>query len=73
MENKNQVMKPFGLIRKETQDTIVKTINECGLPLSVSMYILKDIMEQISVAVAQQESAEIAEYEARLAELDKQE
>lgn len=73
MGNKNQITKPFGLIRKETQSTIVNTINESGLPLSVSMYILKDIMEQISVAVAQQESAEIAEYEAKLAELDKQE
>lgn len=73
MENKNQIIKPFGLIRKETQDTIVNTINESGLPLSVAMYILKDIMGQISVAVAQQENAEIAEYEAKLAELGKQE
>lgn len=73
MGDKNQITKPFGLIRKETQDAIVKTINECGLPLSVSMYILKDIMEQISVAVAQQESTEIAEYEAKLAEFNKQE
>lgn len=73
MDNKNNTSKPFSVLRRELQETIVNAINSSNMPLSVSMYILKDIMEQVSVAVAQQESAEIAEYEARLAELDKQE
>lgn len=73
MDNKNNTAKPFSVLRRELQETIVNAINSSNIPLSVSMYILKDIMEQVSVAVAQQESAEIAEYEAKLAELDKQE
>lgn len=73
MDNKNDITKPFSVLRRELQGTIVNAINSSNIPLSVSMYILKDIMEQISVAVAQQEKTEIAEYEAKLAELDKQE
>lgn len=73
MDNKNDITKPFSVLRRELQETIVNAINSSNMPLSVSMYILKDIMEQVSVAVAQQESAEIAEYEAKLAELGKQE
>lgn len=71
MDNKNDITKPFSVLRRELQETIVNAINSSNMPLSVSMYILKDIMEQVSVAVAQQESAEIAEYEAKLAELGK--
>lgn len=73
MDNKNDITKPFSVLRRELQETIVNAINSSNMPLSVSMYILKDIMEQVSVAVAQQESAEIAEYEAKLAESGKQE
>lgn len=73
MDNKNDITKPFSVLRRELQETIVNAINSSNMPLSVSMYILKDIMEQISVAVAQQEKTEIAEYEAKLAELGKQE
>lgn len=73
MDNKNNTAKPFSVLRRELQETIVNAINSSNMPLSVSMYILKDIMEQVSVAVAQQESAEIAEYEAKLAESGKQE
>lgn len=73
MDNKNNIEKPFSVLRRELQETIVNAINSSNMPLSVSMYILKDIMEQVSVAVAQQESAEIAEYEAKLAESGKQE
>ena len=73
MDNKNDITKPFSVLRRELQETIVNAINSSNIPLSVSMYILKDIMEQISVAVAQQEKTEIAEYEAKLAELGKQE
>lgn len=73
MDNKNDITKPFSVLRRELQETIVNAINSSNMPLSVSMYILKDIMGQISVAVAQQENAEIAEYEAKLAELGKQE
>ena len=73
MDNKNDITKPFSVLRRELQETIVNAINSSNMPLSVSMYILKDIMEQVSVAVAQQENAEIAEYEAKLAELGKQE
>lgn len=73
MDNKNNTAKPFSVLRRELQETIVNAINSSNIPLSVSMYILKDIMEQVSVAVAQQENAEIAEYEAKLAESDKQE
>lgn len=72
MDNKNDITKPFSVLRRELQETIVNAINSSNMPLSVSMYILKDIMEQISIAVAQQENAEIAEYEAKLAESDKQ-
>lgn len=73
MDNKNDITKPFSVLRRELQETIVNAINSSNIPLSVSMYILKDIMGQISVAVAQQENAEIAEYEAKLAESGKQE
>lgn len=73
MDNKNDITKPFSVLRRELQETIVNAINSSNMPLSVSMYILKDIMEQVSVAVAQQEKAEVAEYEAKLAESGKQE
>lgn len=73
MDNKNDITKPFSVLRRELQETIVNAINRSNIPLSVAMYILKDIMGQISVAVAQQENAEITEYEAKLAESGKQE
>lgn len=68
-KDKKQIVKPLGLVRKEMQENIVKAINESGLPLSIVSYILKDMLNEINIAVAQQESAEISQYEAELATL----
>lgn len=67
---KTQVTKPLGLIRKELQDNIVETINQSGLNLTLVSYILKEILEQVNATVIQQDNAEIAEYQAKLAEND---
>lgn len=73
MKNKENIInKPFGLLRKELQETIVSSINNSGLPLSVCAYLIKDIAEQVNVAAAQEEEVEIANYKALLAE-EKQE
>lgn len=70
MENKNtQPNKPFALVKKELQESIVNSINESGVPLEIVQYIIKDLYEQISATVTQQENNEIAAYEAKLAEL----
>ena len=70
----NEILqKPLGLVRKELQEKIVNAINESGLPLSMSAYILKDILDTVNATVVQQDSAEIAEYEAKLAESNKEE
>lgn len=69
MKNKKETAnKPFGLLRKELQETIVNSINSSGLPLSVCAYIVKDIAEQVSMAAVQQEEAEIADYKNRILE-----
>lgn len=72
-KKEKNVPKPLGLVRKELQETIINAINTSGLPLSMSAYIVKDIAEQVSAAAAQQESAEIAEYEAQLNSSDVEE
>lgn len=73
MSKEIKIEKPLGLVRKELQEKIVNAINESGLPLSMIAYIMKDILDTVNATVAQQESAEIAEYEAKLAELNKEE
>ena len=51
----NEILqKPLGLVRKELQEKIVNAINESGLPLSMSAYILKDILDTVNATVAQQ-------------------
>jgi hypothetical protein len=71
--SKETMQKPLGLIRKELQEKIINAVNESGLPLSMSAYIVKEILDGINATVAQQESAEIAEYEAKLANFNKEE
>lgn len=73
MSKEIKIEKPLGLVRKELQEKIVNAINESGLPLSMTAYIMKDILDTVNATVAQQESAEIAEYEAKLAESNKEE
>ena len=73
MSKEIKIEKPLGLVRKELQEKIVNAINESGLPLSMIAYIMKDILDTVNATVAQQESAEIAEYEAKLAESNKEE
>lgn len=62
MKNEN-IEKPLGLVRKELREKIVTAINESGLPLSMTAYILKDILEEVNVTVIQQDKKEIAEYQ----------
>ena len=66
-KTKQTLTKPLGLVRKELQENIIDAINESGLPLSMTAYIVRDILENINLAVTQQEKAEIDEYEAKLA------
>lgn len=73
MSKEVKIEKPLGLVRKELQEKIVNAINESGLPLSMSAYIVKEILDGINATVAQQESAEIAEYQAKLADSNKEE
>lgn len=73
MSKEIKIEKPLGLVRKELQEKIVNAINESGLPLSMTAYIMKDILDTVNATVAQQESTEIAEYEAKLADSNKEE
>ena len=68
--NKETIQKPIGLVKKELTTNIVNAINESGLPLSFTVYILKEILDTINATVIQQENAEISEYEAKLAKVE---
>ena len=71
MSKEKEVQKPLGLIRRELEESIVNTINSSGLPLSMSVYIVKDIYDQLNVAAGKQEELEIAEYKKTLLESEK--
>ena len=71
MGKEKEIQKPLGLIRRELEESIVNTINSSGLPLSMSVYIVKDISDQLNVAAAKQEELEIAEYKQTLLESEK--
>ena len=66
--NTTQLNKPFALMKKELVESIVNSINQSGFSLEIVQYIMRDILNDINVAVTQQEDNEIAAYESQLAE-----
>ena len=58
--------KGFNLIAKETFDKIVNTINDSGLPIVVSKYIVRDILTQIEQIEKNEIAKEEQEYQLSL-------
>lgn len=58
--------KGFNLTAKETFDKIVNTINESGLPIVVSKYMVRDILMQIEQVEKNQIAKEEQEYQLSL-------
>ena len=53
---------------KQFKDTLIKTVNEAGLPLSLVSYVMKELLqdvEEVRSRQLQQELAEAAEAEAQ--------
>ena len=53
---------------KQFKDTLIKTVNETGLPLSLVSYVMKELLqdvEEVRSRQLQQELAEAAEAEAQ--------
>ena len=72
MSKNKTIQKPLSVATKELQQQIVDAINNSGLPLILSVYILKDVLNLVSETVAQQGRQELADYEAQLAETKKE-
>lgn len=58
--------KGFNLIAKETFDKIVNTINDSGLPIVVSKYLVRDILTQIEQVEKNEIAKEEQEYQLSL-------
>ena len=53
---------------KQFKDTLIKTVNEAGLPLPLVSYIMKDLLQEVEELRShqlQQELAEVAEAQAK--------
>lgn len=69
MENElNQIVKPITVAKNEFKNSIIGLINEFGLPLFVTGYVLQDILNQVLQQSQQQELIEEQEYKKSLAE-----
>lgn len=62
-----QITKPITVVRQEFIENIVNEINTCGLPLFVVEPILKDLLNEVSIAAKRQYETEKAQYEQALA------
>ena len=62
-----EIKKPLSVARQEFIEKIVEEINTCGLPLFVVEPILKDLLNEVSVAVKRQYENEKTQYEQALA------
>ena len=62
----NKMNKGFNLTAKETFDKIVNTINDSGLPIVVSKYIIRDILSQIEQVEKNEIAKEQQEYQLSL-------
>lgn len=60
--NKQQVLKPFSLVRDELMNEVITAINKSGLSYTVLEYIFKDILNGIHSGAVEQARAEQAEY-----------
>lgn len=58
--------KGFNLTAKETFDKIVNTINDSGLPIVTSKYIVRDILTQIEQVEKNEIAKEEQEYKLSL-------
>lgn len=53
---------------KQFKDTLIKTVNEAGLPLPLVSFIMKDLLQEVEELRSrqlQQELAEVAEAQAK--------
>jgi hypothetical protein len=67
-----QITKPITVVRQEFIEKIVNEINTCGLPLFVVEPILKDLLNEVSIAVKRQYETEKAQYEQALTSQNKE-
>ena len=63
---KDKIEKGFNLSTKETFDKLVNIINDSGLPIVVSKYIVRDILSQIEQVEKEQIAKEEQEYQLSL-------
>ena len=67
-----QITKPITVVRQEFIEKMVDEINTCGLPLFVVEPILKDLLNEVSIAVKRQYETEKAQYEQSLTSQNKE-
>lgn len=67
-----QITKPISVVRQEFIEKMVEEINNCGLPLFVVEPILRDLLDEVSVASKRQYESEKAQYEKALASQNKE-
>lgn len=69
----NQVNKPVTMLRDELVMKITSAINDSGLPLFLTEYIMKDILSEVHNGAVQQAKRDKAQYlqmEAQAAKAD---
>lgn len=67
-----QINKPLSIARQEFIEKMVEEINTCGLPLFVVEPILRDLLNEVSIASKRQYETEKAQYEQALASQNKE-
>ena len=71
-QNKQEVLKPISLIRKEFKDNLANLINTCNLPAFIIVPILDEFLIQMQTIEQQQYQMDVAAYHRKLAEQEEQ-
>ena len=65
-EKTNTIAKPFTMAREELLQKLVNAVNESGLPIYVTEYIVRDFYNMVTQTVQQTAEKEKQEYEQQL-------
>ena len=67
-EKTNTITKPFTMAREELVEKFINAVNESGLPIYVTEYIVRDFYNMVAQTSQQTAAKEKQEYEKQLKE-----
>ena len=68
--NDKEIMKPATLLKEDFVQSLIGLCNNCGLPLFVIEYILKDVYMEVKTLAKRQYESDLAQYNAGLESLE---